>query len=100
MTRNYLAVMLKVKEVIMIKKGRHKLTLDRQVSYQIKVLGKLDKHWPDWGGELTITFEKNDEKLSITTLTGPLDQAALLGLLRRLYSLGVPLISVLCLDFG
>ena len=99
MTRNYLAVMLKVKEVIMIKKGRHKLTLDRPVTYQIKVLGKLDKRWPDWGGELTITIE-NDDNLSITTLTGSLDQAALLGLLRRLYSLGVPLISVLCLDFG
>jgi hypothetical protein len=91
--------MLKVKEVIMIKNGKHKLTLDRSVTYQIKVLGKLDKRWADWGKELTIIIE-NDDNLSITTLTGPLDQAALLGLLRRLYSLGVPLISVLCLEFG
>jgi hypothetical protein len=30
----------------------------------------------------------------VTTLTGALDQAALQGLLRRLYSLGLPLISV------
>jgi len=49
---------------------------------------------------LTITIENDDDNLSITSLTGHLDQAALLGLLRRLYSLGVPLISVLCLDFG
>jgi len=33
-----------------------------------------------------------------TTLTGAVDQAALLGLLRRLNSLGLPLISVCCLD--
>jgi len=32
----------------------------------------------------------------ITTLTGILDQAALQGLLRRLYALGLPLISVNC----
>ena len=34
----------------------------------------------------------------VTTLTGRLDQAALQGLLRRLYSLGLPLISVACCD--
>ena len=88
---------LKVKEAIMTKKGKHKLTLDRPATYQIKVQGKLDENWPDWAGELTVTVETNS--LSITTLTGHLDQAALLGLLRRLYSLGTPLISVLCLDF-
>ena len=100
MTQAHLAVMLKVKEAIMIKNGKHKLTLDRPVTYQIKVLGAFDEHWADWGRELTITIENDDDNLSITTLTGPLDQAALIGLLRRLYSLGVPLISVLYLDFG
>jgi hypothetical protein len=88
---------LKVKEAIMTKKGKHKLTLDRPATYQIKVQGKLDENWPDWAGELTVTVETNS--LSITTLTGHLDQAALLGLLRRFYSLGIPLISVFCLDF-
>jgi pimeloyl-ACP methyl ester carboxylesterase len=31
---------------------------------------------------------------------GHLDQAALQGLLRRLYSLGLPLISVICVECG
>ena len=35
----------------------------------------------------------------VTTLTGTVDQAALQGLLRRLYSLGLPLISVFCLEY-
>ena len=90
---------LKVKEAIMTKKGKHKLTLDRPATYQIKVQGKLDENWPDWAGELTVTVESDGDSLSITTLTGHLDQAALLGLLRRFYSLGIPLISVFCLDF-
>ena len=34
----------------------------------------------------------------VTTLTGRLNQAALQGLLRQLYSLGLPLISVVCVD--
>jgi hypothetical protein len=33
-----------------------------------------------------------------TTLSGSFDQAALLGLLRRLYYLGYPLISVICIQ--
>jgi hypothetical protein len=33
-------------------------------------------------------------------LTGTIDQAALQGLLRRLYSLGLPLISANCVECG
>jgi len=36
----------------------------------------------------------------VTTLTGELDQAALHGLLRRLYSIGLPPISVLWIESG
>ena len=83
----------------MMKKRKHKLTLDQPATYQIEVQGKLDENWPDWAGEMTVTVRNGGNGLSITTLTGTIDQAALLGLLRRLYSLGIPLISVICLDF-
>jgi len=43
---------------------------------------------------MTITVESEGDDPPITTLTGTVDQAALQGLLRRLYSLGLPLISV------
>jgi len=92
--------MLKVKEVIMTKKGKHRLTLGQPVTYQIKVQGMLDENWPEWAGEMMVTVQSSGDGLPITILTGALDQAALLGLLRRLYSLGIPLISVVCLDFG
>ena len=82
----------------MMKKTKQKLTLDRPATYQIKVPGELDERWSDWDGVMTVTYESDDDGLPVTTLTGTVDQAALQGLLRRLYSLGIPLLSVNCLD--
>jgi hypothetical protein len=83
---------------MMTRKSKQKLTLDRSVTYQIKVPGKLDESWSDWVGEMAISVESEGTGPPITTLTGNLDQAALHGLLRRLYSLGLPLISAICVD--
>ena len=74
----------------------HKLTLDRPTTYQIKVPGEFDQSWSAWFGEMTIAVA--DKGAPVTTLTGVLDQAALQSLLRRLYSLGLPLISVVCME--
>ena len=72
-----------------------KLTLDQPAIYEIKVPGHFDESWSDWAGGMTITVEQESDELPVTTLTGTVaDQAALQGLLRRLYSLGLPLISV------
>ena len=79
---------------------KHKLTLDRPATYQIKVPGALDKRWVGWDEDLNITVESNDDDLSVTTIIVTVDQAALQGLLRRLYSLGLPLISVVWIDFN
>ena len=84
----------------MIKKDRQRLTLDRPATYQIKVPGHIGESWSDWVGGMTITVETEVDGTSITALTGTIDQAALHGLLRQLYSLGLPLISVTCVDCG
>ncbi len=71
-----------------------KLNLDQSATYQIKVPGRLDENLSDWVEGMTITVEREDDGSTITTLTGVLvDQAALQGLLRRLYTLGLPLIE-------
>jgi hypothetical protein len=82
----------------MIKKDKQKVTLDRPATYQIKVPGHIDQSWSDWAGGITISVESEGDGPPVTTLTGTLDQAALQGLLRRLYSLGLPLISVNCVE--
>ena len=82
------------------KKFGHKLTLDRPVTYQIKVPGHLDEMYAEWAQDMTVTLETDSEGLPITTLTGTIDQAALLGLLRRCYTRGLPLISVICVQIS
>lgn len=82
--------------------NKHKpwLTLDQPVQYQIQVPGHMDTSRLDWVGELVVETGCDDTSSPITTLSGTFDQAALIGLLRRLYSLGLPLISVKCLEIG
>ena len=84
-----------------MKKPGPRHTLDRPVTYQIKVPGQLGKSWSDWASGMNISVDSEDEgegnRHPVTTLTGTLDQAALQGLLRQLYALGLPLISVNCI---
>ena len=81
-----------------MKPVKQELTLSRPVTYQIKVPGVLDESWSDWVTGMTIAVESEGDGSPVTILTGTFDQAALQGLLRRLYSLGLPLISVDCIE--
>ena len=59
--------------------------------YQIYVEGRLDGSWSEWLGGLTICPQENDE----TLLSGPVpDQAALHGILDKLYAMNISLISI------
>ena len=82
----------------MMRKVKRNLTLDRPVTYQIKVPGHLDESWSEWDGRMTVMVESEGDGPPVTILTGTVDQAALQGLLRRLYSLGLPLISVIWVE--
>lgn len=83
----------------MNKKKYQKLTLDQTATYVIKVPGALDGKWLGWNREMAVDVERDGSE-PITTLTIKADQAALHGLLRHLYSLGLPLISVICTDYS
>src|SRR5215216_4556225 len=64
---------------------------------QIRVKSHLGSDWTDWFEGLTITLEEDGD----TLLTGPVaDQAALYGLLKKLRDLGIPLLSVIRVEFG
>jgi hypothetical protein len=73
-------------------------SLFRPATYQIQVPGYVDESWSDWFGGIKVTIKERGDGQPITAFTGRLDQAALHGLLRRLYALGLPLLSVTCLD--
>ncbi|GHO70162.1 hypothetical protein KSC_090540 [Ktedonobacter sp. SOSP1-52] len=59
--------------------------------YEIRIKGHLENQWANWFSGLTITREDRGE----TVLTGPVDQAALHSLLRKVRDLGMPLLSVI-----
>jgi hypothetical protein len=76
-------------------KVQQKLNLDCPATYQIEVQGYLAEHWSEWFDRMTIVTHTSPERANITRLTGTvIDQAALHGVLRKLYDLGMPLISV------
>ena len=82
----------------MTKRSRQKLTLDQQATYQINVPGIVDERISDWMSGTKLTAGTDDNDMPVTTLVVTVDQAALHGYLRRLYSLGLPLISVLFIE--
>lgn len=63
--------------------------------YQIQVEGWISERWRDWFEEMSIKRNQTSNGVHITMLTGIVaDQAALLGLLQKLYTLGFPLLLV------
>ena len=66
--------------------------LDERLVYKIRVQGTLDDHWSDWFSSLTITTQ--EDQPAITCLTGHIDQAALRGVLNKVWDLNLTLISV------
>ena len=81
----------------MSNESKQKTEPNQPVFYQIRLKGHLDDQWADWLGGLTITLEENGN----TVLTGPVvDQAALFGLLKKVRDLGIPLVSIHCVEPG
>ena len=77
------------------------LTLHDPAEYMIRVQGSLDASWSADFGDVTVVPAGEPCRQSVTIITGEfVDQAALFGLLNRLYGLGFPLISVEYLDQG
>jgi hypothetical protein len=71
------------------------LRLDQPATYRIQVQGCVGDDWADWFDGMVVTVSSHPRGPSTTTLTGTLvDQAALQGLLSKLYNLGLPLLSV------
>ena len=63
--------------------------------YRIRVRGNLDPRWSEWLASMSIVSEQTAGECPSAVLTGPLaDQAALRGVLTRLWDLNMDIISV------
>jgi hypothetical protein len=70
----------------MFSKNRH---------YQIVVEGELNGSWSDWLGDVSLELEDDLVDKSQTRISGSLpDQAALRGLLTKIWDLNLTIISI------
>jgi hypothetical protein len=73
----------------------HSNSLNSQNRYEIKVSGQLDDSWLGSFGEGKVHAEVLPDNNHVTTfLDVIMDQAGLVGLIRRLHGLGFVLISI------
>lgn len=71
------------------------ISLNSQNRYEIKIYGQLGDSWLVWFGDVKPPVEIVFEDNQVTTLSNVvMDQAALVGLIRRLHGLGIVLISI------
>jgi hypothetical protein len=65
-------------------------------SYEIRVCGKLDENFMQFGwlNRLRMTFQSEADGVGVTTLAGAFDQAALRGLLSYLWDMNLTVLSV------
>jgi hypothetical protein len=67
--------------------------------YQITIEGKIDANWSDWLSGMGLVSQKEADGMQVTILSGEIvDQAALRGLLNRLWDLNLVLRSVQQVD--
>ena len=71
------------------------ISLNSQNNYEIKVYGQVDDSWLVFFGEAKVHVEVLADNSQVTTFSDVImDQAGLVGLIRRLHGLGIVLISL------
>lgn len=70
-----------------------------QNTYLIRVRGNVSASWLEYFDDISIVVSTSVNRPPISTIcTHSADQAALLGILTRLYTFGYPIFSVECIE--
>jgi hypothetical protein len=78
---------------------RGRLTMAGPAQYRVRLQGVIERNWVDQLARMKVSYRNVGTAKARTILTGEvLDQAELMGLLNRLYGLGLPLVSVQWLE--
>jgi hypothetical protein len=65
----------------------------------IRINGKLNERWSEYFGAQSMSVEEDEAGLCTTLLISePVDQAALVGMINCLNGMGLPLVSVECVQ--
>lgn len=71
------------------------MTSEKSIFYQITVQGRLDPDWSDWLNGFEVCIKDDENGVSYTLLNGIIkDQAALRGVLTKIWDLNLELVAV------
>lgn len=71
------------------------ISLNSQNRYEIKIQGQPDNSWLNWFGEGEVYTETLTDGTQVTTCANAvMDQAGLVGLIRRLHGVGIVLLAI------
>lgn len=74
---------------------RQSISLNSQNRYEIKIQGQSDDSWLGWFGGAEVQSEILADNRQVTTIANVImDQAGLVGLIRRLHGHGIVLLSI------
>jgi hypothetical protein len=82
-----------------VRKEAHALTRDEEtmtdrIEYQIQIEGWIDEWWRHWFEDTIVHAEQAQDGTPVTTLRGTFDQAALRGVLCKIWDLSLTVLSV------
>lgn len=70
-------------------------SLNSQNRYEIRIYGYADDSWRNWFGQADACSEKLADHTLVTTFSNVvMDQAGLVGLIRRLHGVGIVICSI------
>ena len=65
------------------------------LDFYIRIEGELNENWTEYFGAQSMSVELDEAGFPLTALTSePVDQAGLIGMINRLNSMALPVISV------
>jgi hypothetical protein len=77
----------------------HSINMFDTAVYRIRINGKLGDSWSEYFGAQSVWVEIDDAgRTSTTLISEPVDQSALVGMINRLNGLGLPVVSVECVQ--
>ena len=81
-----------------MEKRRQRVNMFDPAVFCIRIEGKLGESWMEYFGAQSMSIEVDEAGFRSTTLLSePVDQAALVGMINLLNSMGLPVVSVECL---
>ena len=81
--------------MVTVEKSTRVFAMTEHNEVQIRVQGWINERWADWFDGMTMTYEGTKDDSPVTVLTGPIiDQAALRGILTKIWDLNLTVISV------